>query len=201
MIMRTLGRLDAFVLASIISATSSFAWAQNTERVRTDVTSTFYPTGFMGDGEYQSKYIQFTTADRTAPRSTRGSVKISYTFGTKGWGGFYWQNIPDNWGDKPGRDLSSRGYTFVTFWAKGALGGEAVEFKVGGINDNNKKHKDSFIAFGGTQQLTKEWKQYKIELGSQDLSSVIGGFVWVANRNDNPGSGKIVFFIEDVQFE
>lgn len=166
------------------------------------ITDNFYATGFMGDGEIAGgKYVVFNEAfvDKERPDST--CLKITYRLGPKRWAGVYWLNAPDNWGDKPGEDLSSDGFTKITFWAKGSVGGEIVEFKAGGVNTPGKPHKDSFTANYRPKKLrlTSDWKEYTISLANRGLSSVIGGFCWSANDSGNPNG--LTFFLDDAQFE
>jgi hypothetical protein len=154
----------------------------------------------MGDGEYGRKYIEFSGADRTSPHSRPDSIRIVYTFGPRNFAGIYWQNQPDNWGDKPGFDYSTKGFSKVSFWARGSLGGEVVEFKVGGIDDAKRRYRDSLAVTLGRVALTKEWKQYAIDITKADLSSVIGGFCWVASGDYNQGR-TITFYLDDIVME
>jgi hypothetical protein len=153
----------------------------------------------MGDGEQGTKYIQLMEAWRDRPYSSPICIKVTYTPGPNGFGGIYWQNKPDNWGDKQGEDFSEAGYKRLTFWARGETGNEVVEFKAGGINTPGKQYKDSFEVATGKVQLEKEWKQYTISLDQKDLSSVIGGFCWVAAKSANPEG--VAFYLDDIIFE
>jgi hypothetical protein len=184
------------VLAAIVFLFSN-SCAQNIQKI--DIQNTFTSSGWMGDGEYGRNYIDFDGACKTNPKSAPGCIKIKCTFGTLRWAGIYWQNKPDNWGDKPGNDFSKKGFTKVSFWVKGETGSEVVEFKTGGVNNAQKKYHDSFEESIGRINLTTEWKQYFINISSADLSSVIGGFCWVASRDYNEGS--ITFYIDDIYFE
>lgn len=195
--------LDLGFAAAILMAIGCSAHAQQTERAGVDIQNLFTASGFMGDGEYGRKYIDFSATDRTNPHSSLNSIRVTYTFGPKRWGGIYWQNKPDNWGEKPGFDYSGMGFRKVTFWARGAVGGEVVEFKVGGIDNPNKEkypYRDSLQATTGRVTLTKEWTQYKIDIFKANLSSVIGGFCWVASADYNTG-GKITFYLDGVRLE
>ena len=154
----------------------------------------------MGDGEYGTKYITFEGSCDINPHSAPTCIKIKYTFGPQRWAGIYWQNKPDNWGDKQGNNYSKKGFSKVTFWAKGETGKEVVEFKSGGISNSSKKYKDSYEETTGRLTLTKEWQQYEIDLEASDLSSVIGGFCWVASKDFN-NQPSIVFYIDDMNFE
>jgi hypothetical protein len=75
-----------------------------------------------------------------------------------------------------------------------------VEFKAGGIENSSKKYHDSFEVTLGRVTLTREWKQYQIDLSGADLSSVIGGFCWVASADYNSGA-KMTFFLDDILLE
>ena len=124
----------------------------------------------MGDGEKGTTYIQFFDGWKQGVHSAPVCVKVTYSPGPTGWAGIYWQNKPDNWGDKPGKNLKKYGYTKITFWAKGEKGGEIVEFKAGGIDASGKKFKDSLEVSTGRINLEKEWQQYTIDLEGEDLS-------------------------------
>jgi hypothetical protein len=63
-----------------------------------------------------------------------------------------------------------------------------VEFKVGGIDNANKKYRDSLAVTTGRLTLTNNWTQYTIDLSNTNLSSVIGGFCWVASADYNANS-------------
>lgn len=167
-----------------------------------DVGAEFIASGWMGDGETKKakQFIQLIEASEENPRSPPHCIKIVYTPGTVGWAGIYWQNEPDNWGRLAGEDLSGAGYRRLTFWARGARGGEIVEFLSGGI-DSGERHKDSFKAKTKPRKITlgNEWKQYEIDLEGKKLSSVIGGFAWVASRSSNPNG--LTFYLDDILFE
>ncbi|HZT61325.1 MAG TPA: hypothetical protein VFA21_22145 [Pyrinomonadaceae bacterium] len=164
-----------------------------------DIAARFTASGFMGDGEQGRKYVQLLEAWTTNPHSTPNCIKVVYSPGPNGWGGVYWQNKPDNWGDQPGDDFSHEGYKKLTFWARGETGNEVVEFKAGGNNKPGKQYKDSFEASTGKVQLDKDWKQYTLDLGGENLSSVIGGFCWVAAASANPKGAT--FYLDDILYE
>jgi hypothetical protein len=163
-----------------------------------DVQSQFTPSGLMGDGEYARKYVEFSGADASGPHTPPSAIKVTYSFGQMRWAGQYWQNEPDNWGDKPGTNYSGRKFTKLVFWAKGETGRETVEFKAGGIDTKGKKYRDSFMASRGRVQLSQTWTQYEIDLSGMNLSSVIGAFCWVANADYNPSDKRITFYIDDI---
>jgi len=165
-----------------------------------DIQNLFSPSGWMGDGEYGRDYVEFSEIATDNPHSPPDAIKITYSFGPKGWTGIYWLNEADNWGDNPGNNYSSENISRVTFWARGKIGNEVVEFKSGSIKNANKKYKDSYMATSGRVRLTKEWQQYEINLVGKDLSSVIGGFCWVASKDFNR-SNTVTFYLDDIVFK
>jgi len=178
----------------------SLAFGAGSEANRINIHDVFIQSGWIGDGEEYNKYISFSSFNVDNPHSAPLCIKISYQFGPSKWAGIYWQNEPNNWGDEPGNDYSRKSLRKLTFWARGEAGGEVVEFKSGGINISGKRYKDSYVASTGSQKLTKEWKQYEIDLSQADLSSVIGGFCWIARAEDNTGK-EIIFYLDDIYFE
>ena len=164
-----------------------------------DIAARFTASGSMGDGEQGTKFIQLMEAWKDKPHSAPACIKVVYSPGPNGWGGIYWQNKPDNWGDKPGEDFSHAGYKKLTFWARGETGDELIEFKAGGINAPGKQYRDSFEISAGKIQLEKEWKQYTLDLERKNLSSVIGGFCWVAAKCANPNGAT--FYLDDIGYE
>jgi hypothetical protein len=189
--------LVGIVLVTLLASTGRLGLGKGTDRFRVDIQNLFTPSGWMGDGEYGRKYIDFSAADRTNPHLRPDSIRVTYTFGPKRWGGLYWQNQPDNWGEKAGFDYSNKGLSKVTFWARGALGGEVVEFKVGGIDDPKKKYRDSFVATTGRVTLTTKWTLYSVDISNSNLTSVIGGFCWVASADYN-SDRKLTFYLDDI---
>lgn len=115
----------------------------------------FAPSGWMGDfGD-----LKLNQACTETPRSGNTCIKITYsakmTQGA-GWTGIFWQQPANNWGEKKGGyDLT--GAKKLTFWARGAQGGEKIaEFKVGGITGEYPDTDSSSI---GPIELTKEWQK------------------------------------------
>jgi hypothetical protein len=200
-------RIHPITLAMILGltlllVTTSVVWGGEKagERSIVNILALFVSSGYMGDGEYGTKYISLDGAWDSLPHSEPTCIRIAYTFGPVGWAGIYWQNEPDNWGDEKGENYSRKKFSKVTFWSKGEIGGEILEFKTGGIHNPNKKFHDSFSGKTGRVSLSQEWKKFEIDLKGADLSSVIGGFCWVAAENHNHGE-KVTFYIDDVAFE
>jgi hypothetical protein len=156
----------------------------------------FIPSGFMPDG----RCLTVNDAWTDTCYSGKSCIKIVYDVecsrqGQK-WVGMYWQNPANNWGNrKGGFDLT--GATKLTFWARGAQGGERIEeFKMGGLTGD---YPDSDSALIGPVLLTNQWKQYTIDLRGKDLSYVSGGFAWATNVDVNPES--CTFYIDELRYE
>jgi len=155
----------------------------------------YFASGWMGD----FADMEFDASCMESPHGGSTCIRINYSNDASqgaGWAGIYWQNPANNWGNRPGGyDLS--GAKQLSFWARGENGGERVEeFKIGGITG---EYFDSDVAGIGPVVLTKEWKQYVIDLEGRDLSSIIGGFAWAANLDHNPNG--MVFYLDDIRYE
>jgi hypothetical protein len=155
----------------------------------------FIPSGWMGD--YSD--IHFNDASTENPHSGDTCIKITYSPRSpqgSGWVGMYWQTPANNWGDRPGGfDLT--GKRRLTFWARGAKGGEVIaEFKMGGIGGQNG---DSDSVSTGSIVLSKEWQKYTVGLADRDLHHIIGGFCWSATRDSNPNG--MTFYLDDIRYE
>jgi len=155
----------------------------------------YIASGWMGD------FSDINLNDRWMENPHGGTtcIKVDYLPRRSqgaGWMGIYWQNPANNWGSKKsGFDLS--GAKKLTFWAHGDKGNEIIsEFKIGGLTG---EFSDSDSAGIGPVMLTKEWRQYEIDLEGKDLSHLIGGFCFSANSDDNP-DGFIVY-LDDIRYE
>jgi len=162
---------------------------------RSSVSNHFIASGWMGDfGD-----IKYDGASKDDPYLGDTCIKIIYSGKASNgarWAGIYWQNPANNWGtvDK-GFDLSKA--VKLTFWARGAKGGERIEeFKAGGIMG---EFSDSDAAGIGPVILNKEWVQYTIDLKGKDFSYIIGGFCWATNVDVNPEGAT--FYLDEIKFE
>ncbi len=154
----------------------------------------YAPSGWMGD--HGDMRINESYSDN--PRVGNSCIEIRYSArGSQGagWGGIYWQNPANNWGDVRG-GYNLTGAESVTFWARGAEGGEYItEFKIGGIDG---VYSDSGSASIGPITLTDEWQKYTIDLSGVDLSYISGGFCWVTSAQFNPDG--IVFYLDEIRY-
>ena len=154
----------------------------------------FIPSGFTGD--YSA--IQMDMSCTTTPKEGKTCLKFTYTAKpTQGlnWAGVFFQNPANNWGTTDG-GFDITGAKKLKFSARGEKGGEIVEFKFGGINGT--AYADSDGATTGSVILTKDWKDYEIDLMGLDLSYIIGGFVWAAKADDNPEGA--VFYLDEIAY-
>ncbi|NQT90786.1 MAG: hypothetical protein HQ558_05985 [Candidatus Omnitrophica bacterium] len=155
----------------------------------------YVPSGWMGD--YSD--VAFTDACTDNPHTGNTCIKVAYRSNVSQgarWAGMYWQNPPNNWGNrKGGYDLT--GAKKLTFWIRGEEGGERVEeIKIGGMSGT---YPDSDSASVGPIVLTKEWQQHEVNLKGLDLSYISGGFCWATNLDVNPDGAT--FYIDDIRYE
>jgi hypothetical protein len=157
------------------------------------LTSEFFPSGWMGDGEAGGKYLSVSKIGANVNGKNKIATKITYRRGPNGWAGIYWQHPDKNWGERPGLDLT--GARKITFMARGEKGGEVVEFLAGGIKG---QHADSFKKSIGDTLLTPAWQAFEIDLEGLDLRNVVGAFAWSAPI---PESGELTFYVADIQIQ
>jgi hypothetical protein len=158
----------------------------------------FIPSGWMP--ATAAKDLKLDVNWKNLPFSGESCMRIEYknNSGTR-WAGIYWQQPANNWGTVPNAGYNLQGAAKLTFWARGDKGGEAInEVKVGGISSG--EHIDSDSVSIGPVQLTKDWKQYTIDLRGKDLSYIIGGFCWATNIDVNDPEG-IVFYLDEIKYE
>jgi hypothetical protein len=155
----------------------------------------FIPSGWMGD------YGDIKINDQSMTNPYSGTTCIEFVYSGKkaqgqGWAGVYWQNPANNWGSKKGGfDLT--GMTKLTFWARGAKGGEKMQkFIVGGIKGI---YSDTLEVEIGPVELSETWKQYTVNLAGKDLTYVSGGFGWVTSSDLNPEGAT--FYLDEIKFE
>jgi exo-beta-1,3-glucanase (GH17 family) len=176
-----------------------------------DIAGNHYaPSGWMGDtGDIilNECYRGDTHTGSTAIRVEYTAEGIGPHEGCEGsppcnWVGVYWQDPAYNWGDRPGGyDLT--GAQALTFWARGENGGEKVSFKIGGVGCGSGDYPDSLcpvrVFDPAPTTLTTTWQVYTVPLSADlDLSGLVGGFLWTASRDDNPGGAT--FYLDDIQY-
>lgn len=150
----------------------------------------FTPAGFMGN----TLAITIDPASADSPRTGKTCLKASYA-AADNWGGVVWQDSAGDWGDHPG-GLDLTGATKLSFWARGAAGGEVVAFQFGLIG-KDKAYSDSA---GGKLEgvaLTKTWEHYTLDLKGLDLSRIKTGFCWTLAATGKP----VTFYLDDIRYE
>lgn len=165
-----------------------------------NITDHYIPCGWMGCGASDSETIVIDERYGEDPHSGADCIKVDFKACNQDDTGIYWINNHEggrcNWGDVPGNNFSTMGYTKLTFWVKGTTGEELIKFGIGGIKKNGKLHKDTLSVFESVR-LTKNWKKYTLRIGEESLHSVIGGFYWYALNRENKNGG--VFYLDDIQ--
>ncbi len=150
----------------------------------------YEPTGWLGDSKAMS--LDMKSADN--PHAGKTCIRIDFRGTTGNVAGMVWQNPNNNWGTEAG-GYNLTGARSLTFWARGASGGEKVTFGYGMIG-KDKPYPDSSSAALKGVTLTKDWQQYSISLVGRDLSCIISGFYWTAAEMDKP----ITFFLDDIEY-
>jgi hypothetical protein len=152
---------------------------------------------------------------KPTPHSGATSIHCTYTARAGApFGGFYFQNgllLPGdlaprlNFGDSASAGVDLSGATALTFWARGARGGEVVDFFMGGVGRNpstgvpETRYPDSSPVAKIRVVLGTAWRQYRIDLTGRNLTYVLGGFGWAAAMADNPAG--VAFDVDDVEYE
>jgi hypothetical protein len=156
----------------------------------------FTPSGFMPDGNcvaINDAWIKDCNGNRSC---IQAKFDRDCTATGTGWAGIYWLSPAGNWGDVKG-GFNLTGATKLVFWARGEKGGEIVTFKMGGVGMGHT-YPDSDAASSDPVTLTKEWKEYSIDLTGKDLSHIIGGFAWVGTAKEN--QSNITFYLADIYY-
>jgi hypothetical protein len=115
-----------------------------------------------------------------------------------GFAGVCWKNKLGNEGEAPGDDLSKARYRRISFWAKGAAGGEVAEFRAGGLGNVKTRYQESFDVSAGKIRLTPSWSEYSIYVMDADLSSVMTPFCVLFHREDN--AEHAIIYVDDIQY-
>lgn len=202
------------LLFCIICVASSTAFAQNEDMLMPHVDAKpftpfvvykdrnspnrFVPSGYMPTGECLKMDDAFSDNCHEGKTCIKVNYDVVCSAKSRRWAGVYWLNPADNWGERKG-GYNLTGAQKLVFWVRGEKGGEQVaEFKIGGVG-LNREYPDSDTASIGPVILTKEWRQYSIDLRDKDLSYISGGFAWIANVDSNLDT--CTFYIDDIHYE
>jgi len=148
------------------------------------------PSGWMGT------HVALTMDPECTDAPHDGDHCLRFTYDEPGmWVGVAWQHPANDWGELPGGfDLT--GAERLTFWARGAEGGERIDFAVG-ILGTDKPYPDTVKAERKGVKLKREWKRYAIDLDDEDLSRIKTPFVWTLGGRGRP----VTFYLDDIRFE
>ncbi|MGI4789728.1 MAG: hypothetical protein ACRYFS_12855 [Janthinobacterium lividum] len=150
----------------------------------------YVPAGYMGN----TSAIKMDPASTVQPHSGKTCLKVEYTAKDQ-WGGVVWQHPANDWGSKPG-GWNLTGAKQLSFWARGAKGGETVSFSFGLIG-KDKPHHDSGSGKLDKAVLTTAWKHYTISLAGKNLTQIKTGYAWVAASTGAP----ITFYLDDIEYK
>jgi len=149
----------------------------------------YVPSGYMG----QAGSVAMDPGSGERPQAGPSCLKVTY--GEAGnWAGVVWQSPANDWGEIDGGfDLT--GAATLSFWVRGARGGEKVKFGYGLLGRDK--------AFYDTDKdevevtLTSAWKQVTLPLKGKDLSRIKSGFYWTL-----AGQGKpLTFYLDDIVYD
>ena len=160
----------------------------------------FIPAGYMPDGRGLSQNTSQTDSPHTKPHCIRSFVGFS----DSPWVGMYflldekWEpvrsfNLFDELKAKQGDPIKCR------FWAR-SKEGASVQFKVGGITHGRIDDSLRIPVSTRYTKLTPDWKMYEMDLTGKDVSSLVGGFLWVADRGHNRKANQISFDLDTIYF-
>ena len=168
--------------------------------------------GDTGDIGFDDGHTETTCSGTTAIRVSYSAQGNGPSYGCEDygppcwWAGVYWQEPEDNWGEvcDVGFDLSE--YSKLVLCAKGEVGGERIEFGMGGLGRDadtcnpmpDAPCPDSACKVSRWITLTSEWQEYTIDLTGQNLSYIIGGFLWATSQTQNPSGA--MFYLDEIRF-
>ncbi len=148
----------------------------------------WYPSGYMG----HARALKVNEKCRENPRSGATCMRVDY-LDHYGWAGIFWQDPPNDWGDRPGGANLSKATTLV-FWARGEKGGEKVDFFMGRL-EKGRYHDTAQAKLDGVL-LKKEWTRYRIPLDGLDLSTIKTGFGFSFANEGEP----FTFYLDDIEY-
>jgi len=147
-----------------------------------------------------------------------GATSIRCALAPGGSGGFSFQvgvflpgepSPMPNFGTHPNAGYRMAGkLATLKFWARGAAGGEKIDFFVAGLGRDAETgtelapHPDSsprHPPLGSVFTLTAAWQEYSIDVSDLDLDYLLGGFGWFGEAVLNPEGAA--FYLDDIRYE
>jgi hypothetical protein len=162
---------------------------------------TWVPSGWMGDAEDpQGPLLRKVSRERPySPPTCEEWLYEPAKRGSQGWVAVAYQFPANNWGDTPGKNLGQRGFTRLTFRARGELGGEQLLVKAGGHTRPGCSYPATFESDIVVVTLQKDWVEYSIPLEGLSLANTTCAFAFIL-RADECIDGKTRFYIDDPAF-
>lgn len=150
----------------------------------------YIPSGYMGN----AGAVTMTPNCKENPFAGPTCLKAEYKSNAD-WGGVLWQSPAEDWDGKQPGGANLTGATHLEFYARGAKGGEVVNFVFGVLN-GNQPYPDTGKGELNNLKLTSEWKKYQISLKDMDLRQIKTGFGWSL-----AGQGKpVTFYMDDIKY-
>ena len=115
----------------------------------------------------------------------------------QGWIGVAYQSPANNWGDQEGMDFSEKGYTDLSFMARGEVGGERLLVRSGGCTTASNKYPASYEEVLGVVVLKKSWERFTVPLSGRDLSNTCSLFSYTINRAMSPSGCTL--YIDNIE--
>ncbi|MEW6218995.1 MAG: hypothetical protein AB1634_05590 [Thermodesulfobacteriota bacterium] len=153
-------------------------------RERGSAGNHFAPSGWQGD-------VAALHLDPGWPALTHSGstcIRVEFTARSHNWAAIVWQQ-------PAGLDLS--GASQLSFWARGAAGGETLEVFLGGEPGPAGDSLPRLTT--GRIRLDTGWQQYFIHLTGHERRRLVTGFGLAVSGRDNP-AGAIVF-LDDITFD
>ena len=145
----------------------------------------------------------------TRPHSGVTCIEATLPAREDNWGGWYFLNgvltgdqtapVPE-WGTCEGKGVDLTCVSRLTFWARGARGGERVEFVFGGVGPTQPCPDSCATLSTGYVTLSQQWTPFSIDLRGKNLQSIRGGFAWVSSTDQNNGQ-DVQFYLDDIQLD
>ena len=159
-----------------------------------DDFKSFVPSGFMGHSSLQPDFKCAET-----PKNGATCIKVNFPTVKGEWAALSWQIPANNWGEKDG-GLDLTGAKKLSFWARGAKGGEVVGFNLGGDSAEAAKlpFPNSAKADLGKVTVGKEWKEYSIPLDGLNLARIVYGFTFIVIADS---AEPAYFYLDDIRYE
>lgn len=147
------------------------------------------PSGYMGD--HTSLVLDPASTD--APHGGTHCLRVDYR-AAGGWAGVVWQDPANDWRGEQAGGWDLRGSHRLSFWARGAAGGERLTVRFGLTQTGD--YRDS--AQGELAvTLTDAWQQFSLDVADLDLSRVKTGFCLVIAD----ALGPLTVYLDDVVWE